>query len=113
MRKKRKADGPGWKTREAKTSCVVGVQWGDEGKGKIVDILSQKADFVVRFQGGGNAGHTVVVNGEKFVLHLIPSGILHKSICIIANGVWSTLSSSWTRWRSSGRRVSGSARISF
>jgi adenylosuccinate synthase len=69
------------------SSCVVGVQWGDEGKGKIVDILSQKADLVVRFQGGGNAGHTVVVNGEKHVLHLIPSGILHKSICVIANGV--------------------------
>ena len=70
-----------------KTSCVVGVQWGDEGKGKIVDILSHKADVVVRFQGGGNAGHTVVVKGEKHVLHLIPSGILHKSICVIANGV--------------------------
>ena len=70
-----------------KTSCVVGVQWGDEGKGKIVDILSHKADMVVRFQGGGNAGHTVVVNGEKHVLHLIPSGILHKSVCVIANGV--------------------------
>ncbi|HZE95637.1 MAG TPA: adenylosuccinate synthase [Planctomycetota bacterium] len=69
------------------SSCVVGVQWGDEGKGKIVDILSEKADIVVRFQGGGNAGHTVVVNGEKHVLHLIPSGILHKSICVIANGV--------------------------
>ena len=69
------------------TSCVVGVQWGDEGKGKIVDILSHKAHVVVRFQGGGNAGHTVVVNGEKFVLHLIPSGILHKSRCVIANGV--------------------------
>ncbi|HYF01537.1 MAG TPA: adenylosuccinate synthase [Planctomycetota bacterium] len=69
------------------SSCVVGVQWGDEGKGKIVDILSQKADVVVRFQGGGNAGHTVVVEGEKFVLHLIPSGILHKSVCVIANGV--------------------------
>jgi adenylosuccinate synthase len=69
------------------SSCVVGVQWGDEGKGKIVDILSQKADLVVRFQGGGNAGHTVVVNGEKHVLHLIPSGILHKSVCVIANGV--------------------------
>jgi len=69
------------------SSCVVGVQWGDEGKGKIVDILSQKADLVVRFQGGGNAGHTVVVDGEKHVLHLIPSGILHKSVCVIANGV--------------------------
>jgi adenylosuccinate synthase len=67
--------------------CVVGVQWGDEGKGKIVDILSKKADLVVRFQGGGNAGHTVVVGGEKHVLHLIPSGILHRSTCVIANGV--------------------------
>src|SRR5947209_1963319 len=54
--------------RSYKTTCVVGVQWGDEGKGKIVDILSHKADVVVRFQGGGNAGHTVVVDGEKHVL---------------------------------------------
>jgi len=69
------------------SSCVVGFQWGDEGKGKIVDILAEKADVVVRFQGGGNAGHTVVVKGEKHVLHLIPSGILHKSVCVIANGV--------------------------
>src|SRR5437773_843310 len=73
--------------RPYKTTCVVGVQWGDEGKGKIVDILSHKADVVVRFQGGGNAGHTVVVDGEKHVLHLIPAGILHKSVCVIANGV--------------------------
>ncbi len=70
-----------------RTSCVVGVQWGDEGKGKIVDILSQRADMVVRFQGGGNAGHTVVAKDEKFVLHLIPAGILHRSACVIANGV--------------------------
>ena len=71
-----------------RTTCVVGVQWGDEGKGKIVDLLAGKADVVVRFQGGGNAGHTVVVKGEKFVLHLIPSGILHKgSTSVIANGV--------------------------
>jgi len=73
--------------KRPKTTCVVGVQWGDEGKGKIVDILSHRADLVVRFQGGGNAGHTVVVDGEKFVLHLIPSGILHRSRCVIANGV--------------------------
>jgi adenylosuccinate synthase len=67
---------------------VVGVQWGDEGKGKIVDILSEKSDFVVRYQGGGNAGHTVVVNNEKFVLHLIPSGILHtQTTCLLTNGV--------------------------
>ncbi|MFH1227921.1 MAG: adenylosuccinate synthase [Planctomycetota bacterium] len=68
--------------------CVVGLQWGDEGKGKIVDILSRQADFVVRFQGGHNAGHTVVLGRNKFVLHLIPSGILHPGvICVIANGV--------------------------
>lgn len=73
--------------RKPNTSCVVGVQWGDEGKGKIVDILSARANMVVRFQGGGNAGHTVVVKGEKFVLHLLPSGILHKATCVIANGV--------------------------
>ncbi|GAH93879.1 unnamed protein product, partial [marine sediment metagenome] len=53
---------------------VVGAQWGDEGKGRIIDALARKADAVVRFQGGSNAGHTVVVNGEKFVFHLIPSG---------------------------------------
>ena len=71
-----------------RTTCVVGVQWGDEGKGKIVDLLASEADVVVRYQGGGNAGHTVVVKGEKFVLHLVPSGILHKgSTSVIANGV--------------------------
>lgn len=74
--------------REPNTLCVVGVQWGDEGKGKIVDLLSAEVDVVVRFQGGGNAGHTVVVDEEKFVLHLIPSGILHRgTTCVIANGV--------------------------
>ncbi|OHB71741.1 MAG: adenylosuccinate synthase [Planctomycetes bacterium RBG_16_43_13] len=67
--------------------CVVGVQWGDEGKGKIVDIISKDADLVVRFQGGPNAGHTVVVGNDKFVLHHIPSGILHKgTTCVIGNG---------------------------
>lgn len=67
---------------------VVGAQWGDEGKGKIVDILSEDADVVARYQGGHNAGHTVVVDNEEFILHLIPSGILHKGkICIIGNGV--------------------------
>lgn len=67
---------------------VVGVQWGDEGKGKIIDILSEKADIIVRFQGGNNAGHTVVVKDEQFVFHLVPSGILHRNkICIIGNGV--------------------------
>ncbi|MCJ8341866.1 MAG: adenylosuccinate synthase [Cetobacterium sp.] len=67
---------------------VVGTQWGDEGKGKIIDVLGHKADYVVRFQGGNNAGHTVVVNGEKFILHLLPSGMLHgKGKCIIGPGV--------------------------
>ncbi len=67
---------------------VVGTQWGDEGKGKIVDLLTQHADYVVRFQGGNNAGHTLVVDGKKFVFHLIPSGILYEDKqCLIGNGV--------------------------
>ena len=67
---------------------VVGTQWGDEGKGKIIDLLAEFADVIVRFQGGSNAGHTLVVQGEKFVFHLMPSGILHKGKqCIIGNGV--------------------------
>lgn len=67
---------------------VVGSQWGDEGKGKVVDVFSAQADMVVRYQGGANAGHTLVVNGVKTVLHLVPSGILHsKNICVIAAGV--------------------------
>lgn len=67
---------------------VVGAQWGDEGKGKIVDLLGGKMDMVVRFQGGNNAGHTVVVNGKKTVLHLLPSGILNeKATCVIGPGV--------------------------
>lgn len=71
------------------TSIVVlGTQWGDEGKGKIVDLLSRNADAVVRFQGGHNAGHTLVINGEKTVLHLIPAGILQAGVeCLIGNGV--------------------------
>jgi adenylosuccinate synthase len=71
-------------------SCVVvvGTQWGDEGKGKVVDLLTQHADVVVRFQGGNNAGHTLVVGQDKFILHLIPSGILHPGKqCLIGNGV--------------------------
>jgi adenylosuccinate synthase len=67
---------------------VVGAQWGDEGKGKIVDWLSERADVVVRFQGGHNAGHTLVIDGEKTVLHLIPSGIMRENVsCLIGNGV--------------------------
>ena len=67
---------------------VVGAQWGDEGKGKIVDLLTEKFDIVARYQGGHNAGHTVIVKGKKFVLHLIPSGILHSGkVCLIGPGV--------------------------
>ena len=72
----------------SQNTLVLGLQWGDEGKGKIVDNLSQDIDLVCRFQGGHNAGHTIKVNGEKTILHLIPSGILHKnSHCLIGNGV--------------------------
>ena len=68
--------------------AVLGAQWGDEGKGKIVDLLTPHFSIVARYQGGHNAGHTVYVNGTKFVLHLIPSGILHPGItCVIGNGV--------------------------
>jgi adenylosuccinate synthase len=66
---------------------IVGTQWGDEGKGKIVDLLAEQADIVIRFQGGNNAGHTLVVNGEQFISHLIPSGILQKKTCFIGNGM--------------------------
>jgi len=66
---------------------IVGTQWGDEGKGKIVDLLAEHAHMVVRFQGGNNAGHTMVVGGEQFICHLIPSGILQDKTCIIGNGV--------------------------
>ncbi|MGA1278502.1 MAG: adenylosuccinate synthase [Candidatus Kapaibacteriota bacterium] len=69
-------------------NIVVGAQWGDEGKGKIVDLLSDSVDIVARYQGGANAGHTIVIEGKKFVLHLIPSGILQKDVqCVIGNGV--------------------------
>ena len=60
-------------------TVVVGAQWGDEGKGKITDLLAEKADVVARFQGGNNAGHTIVRDGEEFKLHLIPSGILYEA----------------------------------
>lgn len=70
------------------SQVIVGTQWGDEGKGKIVDVLAQKADMIVRFQGGDNAGHTVIVNGQKHVLHLLPSGVLNpNATCIIGPGV--------------------------
>ena len=69
-------------------TVLMGAQWGDEGKGKVIDVLTAQADVVVRYQGGSNAGHTVIVDGQKYVLHLIPSGILHEGKqCVIGNGV--------------------------
>ena len=75
---------------DARTTClvVVGAQWGDEGKGKLVDVLAERADLVVRYQGGANAGHTVVIGDSQFILRQIPSGILQRdAICIVGNGV--------------------------
>ena len=70
------------------TLVVLGTQWGDEGKGKVVHYLAEKADYIVRYQGGNNAGHTLIYENKPFVLHLIPSGILFtKKVCMITNGV--------------------------
>src|SRR2546426_258493 len=69
-------------------TILIGAQWGDEGKGKIIDVLTDQADVVVRTQGGNNAGHTVHIKGQKYILHLVPSGILRKKkTCVIGNGV--------------------------
>src|SRR6202453_3644951 len=69
-------------------TILVGAQWGDEGKGKIIDVLTEQADVVVRYAGGNNAGHTVFIGKKKYVLHLVPSGILRKNkLCVIGNGV--------------------------
>src|SRR5213593_853644 len=69
-------------------TILVGAQWGDEGKGKIIDVLTGEADIVVRTQGGNNAGHTVFIGAQKYVLHLVPSGILRpRKVCVIGNGV--------------------------
>lgn len=95
---------------------VVGAQWGDEGKGKLVDFLTEKADIVARYQGGHNAGHTVVLRDEKYVLHLIPSGILHRdTVCIIGNGVVvepAALIQEITGLQKRGVRISGNLLIS-
>ena len=70
-----------------KNKLVLGLQWGDEGKGKIVDLLAAEADVIARFQGGANAGHTIIVDDKKYILHLIPSGIIHPDKeCYIGNG---------------------------
>jgi adenylosuccinate synthase len=75
-------------TKTGKNVVIIGTQWGDEGKGKVVDLLTERADAVVRFQGGHNAGHTLVIDGEQTILHLLPSGILHPGVeCLIGNGV--------------------------
>src|SRR5262245_23411317 len=75
-------------TRAMPGIVIVGAQWGDEGKGKLTDLLAERADVVVRFQGGNNAGHTIVRDGEEFKFHLIPSGILYPGkTCVIGNGV--------------------------
>ena len=75
-------------TEDCTNVAILGAQWGDEGKGKIVDLLTPSFSIVARYQGGHNAGHTVYVNGAKFILRLIPSGILHSGItCVIGNGV--------------------------
>ena len=69
-------------------TVVIGAQWGDEGKGKVVDLLAERADMVIRFQGGNNAGHTIVRDGQTWKFHLIPSGILYPGkTCVIGNGV--------------------------
>jgi adenylosuccinate synthase len=73
---------------KTRTMVVVGAQWGDEGKGKLVDVIAESADWVVRYQGGANAGHTVHIGDRSFVLHQIPSGIMHAGVrCAIGNGV--------------------------
>ena len=75
-------------SKAKKNLVIIGAQWGDEGKAKMVDVLTEQVDIVARYQGGSNAGHTVVANGEKFVFHQIPSGILHDGKkCVIGNGV--------------------------
>ena len=100
-----------------KNVVVVGMQWGDEGKGKIIDLLTERCAAVVRFQGGHNAGHTLVINGEKTVLHLIPSGILRDAVlCLIGNGVVLSMSALLTEIRQLEQRgfaVRERLRISF
>ena len=67
---------------------VIGAQWGDEGKAKVIDYLSKEIDIIARYQGGANAGHTVVVHGKKYIFHLVPSGVIYpNTICVIGNGV--------------------------
>src|SRR5438046_8652701 len=77
-----------WHLRKGRTAVIVGAQWGDEGKGKIVDVLSENFSFVARYAGGHNAGHTVIINGKKFILQLVPCGVLRTGCrSVIGNGV--------------------------
>ena len=69
------------------STVIVGCQWGDEGKGRVVDTYSEYADLVARYQGGNNAGHTVIIEGQQFAFHLIPTGILRGKLCVIGNGL--------------------------
>src|SRR2546422_8374551 len=79
---------PGFALRQTKTAVIVGAQWGDEGKGKIVDVLSENFSIVARYAGGHNAGHTVIINGKKFILQLVPCGVLRAGCrSVIGNGV--------------------------
>ena len=75
-------------TRKTQATCVFGLMWGDEGKGKVVDLLCPAFDVVVRYNGGANAGHSVVLDGERFALHLIPSGILHEGVLSVIGTVF-------------------------
>ena len=101
-------------TDSAKNVCVVGIQWGDEGKGKLVDVLTRDFDVVVRYQGGANAGHTVQIGEAEYILHLIPSGILQEGkVCVIGNGVVidpSALIEELDQLREQGRSVYEAAR---
>ena len=86
-----------------KSVVILGAQWGDEGKGKIVDLLTERVSAVARYQGGHNAGHTLVIKGKKTVLHLIPSGILREdALCLIGNGVVLSPAALMTRDRRAG-----------
>ena len=92
-------------------TAVTGINWGDEGKGRVIDLLAEHADIVARYQGGNNAGHTVVTEQGKFILNLLPSGILHPEVtCVLGAGMVTT----WTiwpgRWTPSRRAASPSAR---
>jgi hypothetical protein len=92
-------------------TILVGAQWGDEGKGKIIDVLTEQADIVVRYAGGNNAGHTVFIGKQKYVLHLVPSGILRKNKCASSATAWSlTPSASSAKSKACAKTASRSAK---